>query len=454
MSYTNSPLVAYTRLSPNNSGQKKHSIDRITPHMVAGQCTAEELGGYFADADAKVSANYGIDRDGRIGLYVDESCRSWCSSNAENDDRAITIECASDKTDPFALRPAVFDTLINLCADICRRYGKTKLLWFGLGGKTKALNYAPAQDEMVLTIHQWFIDTACPGRWLLNHMEELAVTVTSILGGTLEEAHPATANDEPIPASPQGNGEGHSPDESEDAPPNGFYQPTGMQAADLRGMSNSTVIKTVASLFTADQRTSGILASVSLAQFLLESSYGQSKLFQAANNGFGMKDALSGNTWPGSVWDGESRYTMKTEEQRPDGSTYTITANFRKYPCIEDSIADHSAYLLGAISDNGITLRYLGLKGCTDYKKAARIIQWGGYATGIEYSEWLIKIIEMWNLTQYDIPGIASPVDGLVDESQENPPGEESEANRNTRIVEPLRTIRYALDQLIDLFQS
>ena len=113
-----------------------------------------------------------------------------------------------------------------------------------------------------------------------------------------------------------------------------------------------------------------------------------------------MKCSLSGNSWSGSSWDGKSKYTKKTQEQNPDGSMVTITADFRKYPCIEDSIADHSAYLLGA--KNGSKLRYEGLRGCTDYKKAVQIIKDGGYATSLMYVEKLISIIERWNLTQYD----------------------------------------------------
>ena len=132
-------------------------------------------------------------------------------------------------------------------------------------------------------------------------------------------------------------------------------------------------------------------------------SYGKSELAQAANNCFGMKKSLSGNTWSGSAWDGKSIYTKKTQEQNADGSYVTITADFRKYPCVEDSIADHSAYLLGAI--NGSKQRYTGLKGCTDYKKAAQIIKDGGYATSLTYVDKLCEIIERWNLTQYDAKG-------------------------------------------------
>ena len=175
----------------------------------------------------------------------------------------------------------------------------------------------------------------------------------------------------------------------------------GMQASDLKDLSEAEVIRKVGPLFTADMEKSGILASVSLAQFILESGCGKSSLAQKANNVFGMKCNLSGNTWSGSVWDGESKYTKRTSEQHSDGKYKKITADFRKYPCIEDSIADHSAYLLGA--KNGKKLRYKGLKGCTDYKKAVKIIKKGGYATSQTYVKKLCGIIEKYNLTKYDV---------------------------------------------------
>ncbi len=87
-------------------------------------------------------------------MYVEEKNRSWCSSSNANDQRAIAIECASDATHPYAFNNTVYAKLIELCVDICKRYGKTKLLWFG--NKTKTLNYEPASNEMVLTVHRWF----------------------------------------------------------------------------------------------------------------------------------------------------------------------------------------------------------------------------------------------------------------------------------------------------------
>jgi hypothetical protein len=121
-----------------------------------------------------------------------------------------------------------------------------------------------------------------------------------------------------------------------------------------------------------------------------------------------MKCSLSGNTWSNSTWDGTSKYTKETKEQHSDGSYETITADFRKYPCIEDSIADHSAYLLGA--KKGSSLRYEGLKGCTDYKKAVQIIKDGGYATSLSYVQNLCSIIERWDLTQYDAKDAETPI--------------------------------------------
>ena len=164
MAYTNSSLVSYTRLSPNHSGLRTHSIDRITPHCVVGQCTVQTLGDIFAPTSRQASCNYGIGKDGKVGMYVEEKNRSWCSSSNANDQRAVTIECASDTTEPYAFKDVVYQTLITLCADICKRNGKTKLLW--LGDKEKTLNYTPKSDEMVLTVHRWFANKSCPGNWM------------------------------------------------------------------------------------------------------------------------------------------------------------------------------------------------------------------------------------------------------------------------------------------------
>ena len=180
MAYTNSSLVSYTKLSPNHSGQRTHSIDRITPHCVVGQCSVETLGNIFLPTSRQASCNYGIGVDGRVGMYVEEKNRSWCSSSNVNDQRAVTIECASDTTEPYAFKDVVYQTLITLCTDICKRNGKSKLLW--LGDKDKTLSYEPKSDEMVLTVHRWFANKSCPGSWMYARMGDLAEKVTAQLG--------------------------------------------------------------------------------------------------------------------------------------------------------------------------------------------------------------------------------------------------------------------------------
>ena len=184
MAYTNSSLVSYTKLSPNHSGQRTHSIDRITPHCVVGQCSVETLGTIFLPTSRQASSNYGIGVDGRVGMYVEEKNRSWCSSSNANDQRAVTIECASDNTEPYAFKDVVYNRLVELCIDICKRNGKTKLLW--LGDKAKTLNYTPKSDEMVLTVHRWFANKSCPGNWMYARMGDLASKVTAALGGDVK----------------------------------------------------------------------------------------------------------------------------------------------------------------------------------------------------------------------------------------------------------------------------
>lgn len=187
---SNSSLVSYTKLSPNHSGQRTMKIDRITPHCVVGQCSVETLGNIFAPESRQASSNYGIGVDGRIGMYVEEKNRSWCSSSNANDQRAVTIECASDTEAPYAFKDVVYNKLVDLCVDICKRNGKTKLLW--LGDKTKTLNYTPAANEMVLTVHRWFANKSCPGDWMYSRMSDLANKVTAKLGGTATVTTPTT----------------------------------------------------------------------------------------------------------------------------------------------------------------------------------------------------------------------------------------------------------------------
>ena len=177
---SNSSLVEYTKISPFRTAPRQNKIDRITPHCVVGQCSIEALGTEFSRSNKNASSNYGIGVDGRVGMFVEESDRSWCSSSASNDHRAVTIECASDATHPYAFKAIVYDKLVSLCIDICRRNGKTKLIWFG--DKNKTLSYTPKSNEMILTVHRWFYpQKSCPGDWMYDRMGDLAEKVTKAL---------------------------------------------------------------------------------------------------------------------------------------------------------------------------------------------------------------------------------------------------------------------------------
>ncbi|MDO4459459.1 MAG: N-acetylmuramoyl-L-alanine amidase [Clostridia bacterium] len=180
---SNSPLVVCTKLSPNNSGRRNHTIDRITPHCVVGQCSASALGDWFSHSSTGASSNYGIGCDGEIGMYVEEANRSWCSSDYYNDHRSVCIECASDSYHPYKFNDNVYESLIELCADICKRNGKKKLLW--IADKSTALNYSLKSDEMLLTVHRWFDSKSCPGDWMYSRMGDLAEKVTKKLGGSV-----------------------------------------------------------------------------------------------------------------------------------------------------------------------------------------------------------------------------------------------------------------------------
>ena len=177
MPFSNSPFVNFTRISPNKTPNRNHVIDTITIHCVVGQVTVERLGEIFADSSRQASSNYGIGLDGRIGLYVEEKDRSWCSSSASNDHRAITIEVASDTYQPYRVTDAAFDSLILLVADICKRNGIQKLIWSN--NKADRINH---RNGCNMTVHRDFANKACPGDYLYNRHGEIAQRVNEKIG--------------------------------------------------------------------------------------------------------------------------------------------------------------------------------------------------------------------------------------------------------------------------------
>lgn len=173
---SNSSLINYIKRSPNHSGPRNHKIDTVSIHCMAANLSVETCGSLFARPDYQASSNYGIGSDGRIALYVDEANRSWCTSSAANDNRAVTIEVANTIAyEPYSISDKAYKSLINLLADICKRNGIPKLLWRA----DKSL--IGQVDKQNMTVHRWFAAKSCPGTWLYNHHGQIAEAVNKLL---------------------------------------------------------------------------------------------------------------------------------------------------------------------------------------------------------------------------------------------------------------------------------
>lgn len=180
---SNSALVNYTRISPNKTSPRNHKIDRITIHHMAGNLSVETCGSVFEPSSRQASSNYGIDSNGRVGMYVEEKDRSWCSSSKSNDHRAVTIEVADDSTNPWHSSDKAMNKLVELCADICKRNGIARLNYTG-------------DTSGNLTMHKWFAATDCPGAYLESKFPWIAEQVNKILvGGTADSAGSGNADD-------------------------------------------------------------------------------------------------------------------------------------------------------------------------------------------------------------------------------------------------------------------
>ena len=147
--FTNSPLVTYTKLSPFKNSPRNQPISKIIIHHMAGVASVESFGTIVTTPGREMSANYAIGNDGRIGLYCDEEDRCWCSSSAWVDNRGIAIEVSNSKLGgDWPVSKKAWNSLINLCADICKRNNIPKLTYTG-------------DKEGSLCFHRWFAATGC-----------------------------------------------------------------------------------------------------------------------------------------------------------------------------------------------------------------------------------------------------------------------------------------------------
>lgn len=179
---SNSKLVTHSNISPNRTSPRNHAIDTISIHCMAGNLTIEQCGKLFSDKNRKASSNYGIGTDGRIGLYVEEKDRSWCTSNSANDNRAITIEVANDggAETGWHISNKAYESLILLLIDICQRNGIRELKWKG------DRRYIGKVEEQNMTVHRWFAPKACPGDYLYNLHPKIAADVNKVLKGVVQ----------------------------------------------------------------------------------------------------------------------------------------------------------------------------------------------------------------------------------------------------------------------------
>ena len=185
---SNSPLVKYTKISPNSTNPRKDKIKKITIHHVAGNLTIETIGNVFAPTSREASSNYGVGTDGRVGMYVEEKNRAWTSSNADNDNQAVTIEVSNDEIGGnWHVSDKALKATIELCVDICKRNG------------IKKLNYTGDKSGN-LTMHKWFSATNCPGPYLGSKFPYIAGEVNKRLNAGTTPTKPAE------PSKPSSNG--------------------------------------------------------------------------------------------------------------------------------------------------------------------------------------------------------------------------------------------------------
>lgn len=165
----NSPLISYAYISPNATFPRSSAIDKITIHHVSADLSLKQIGEVFAKRDRMSSENYAIDSSGNIGLFVEEENAAWTSSNAPNDERAVTIEVANSETGgEWAVSDKAYDALIELVADICYRNGIEELTFTG-------------DESGSLTLHNMFRATDCPGPYLLSRIDDIVIKVNAKL---------------------------------------------------------------------------------------------------------------------------------------------------------------------------------------------------------------------------------------------------------------------------------
>lgn len=329
-----------------NCGTRGEKIQYIVIHYTGSEGTAAGNVNYFNNGNRGASAHYFVDRSGEIREYCDPLMYyAWhCGGSLESSHHPLHGKCTNSN---------------SIGVEICTHYNGSSWEF-----TAAAVNSAIALTKYLMTKFGISVDHVC------RHYD-----VTG----------------KACPRVPGWGAVGGSAEWDK------FKAALAVQPRKLT--DNEKFIEKIGAMARDDMAKSGICAAVTVAQAILESGWGKNDLAVKANNIFGMKCSLSGNTWPGSTWDGKSAYNKSTGEYY-SGSYTTVKADFRKYGSWAESVADHSAYLAGA--RNGSALRYAGLVGCTDYRRAAQIIKNGGYATSPDYVSKICNIVEQYNLIRFN----------------------------------------------------
>ena len=402
-----------------NCGQRTEKVQYIVIHYTGSEGTAANNVSYFNGGDRGASAHYFVDRSGAVCEYCDpakyyawhcggslesshhpyhgkctnrnsigiEICTHYNGKNWEFTDKAVAaaVELTKYLMQQFGVPVANVIRHYDVTGKACPRvpgwgavggsaeWDKFKKLIGGVSGLSKYSKGDAVKEMQKMLIACGYSCGECGadgsfGNDTLAALKKFEKAVGLAVDGIYSDKDKAALTKQYAAKKPQSE--------------------------------QDQFIAKVGAMAKADMAKSGICAAVTVAQAILESGWGKSELAVNANNLFGMKKNLSGNTWKGSAWDGKSVYSKDTKEVYASGPA-TIRADFRAYKDWQTSVNDHSAYLAGA--KNGSALRYKGLVGCTDYKKAAQIIKDGGYATAPDYVQKLCKLVEQYNLTKYNV---------------------------------------------------
>ena len=409
-----------------NCGNRTEKVQYIVIHYTGSEGTAANNVAYFNNGNRGASAHYFVDRSGEIREYCDPArYYAWhCGGSLESSHHpfygkctnrnSIGIEiCTHYNGNSWEFTAAAVSAAVELtkylmqkfsvpAANVIRHYDVTGKScprvpgWGAVGGSAEWNKFKARLTGAVVTVS---LSKGDQGEDV-QKMQEMLIACGYSCGSCGADGSWGNDTERAVLSFQQDH----------NLVTDAVYGPKTRAAleADFKAgkkketaqpvTDNETFLKKVGELARKDQEKTGILACITTAQAILESGWGKSELAKNAKNLFGMKKSLSGNTWSGSTWGGKV-YSKDTKEVY-SGNTVTISAEFRAYDSWEQSVADHSAYLAGA--KNGSALRYAGLVGETNYKKAAEIIKAGGYATAPDYVSKLCSLVEQYGLTKYN----------------------------------------------------